>query len=136
MTTLYGLKSYGLLAHPLVEALLRREIEVRRGCEAFAMGARRPEITVAGPPDDEGLRRLRETKNESTPLPTVTLRLRLTRHGAADVPSIAVTCSDKDLAELARWQRLHDALMARQALDASAIRASDARAIRLGEVPR
>jgi hypothetical protein len=96
----------GLAAPAAVQWLLRSESDVYDAVRAFITGRLdRNVIDVAGPPTGRDLALYYERKGQVVPLPCVRLHCRMVRHHLTGAPGVEVTCSDRDLEEIKRWNR-------------------------------
>src|SRR5262245_31510629 len=100
---------WGLLAPRAVRHLLDREPAVRQAVIGFIEGHFGDRIQVAGPPTSR--RPAPQSAIEIVPmhgaeLPTVELRLAKVQNRTTGEWGVSITCSDRDLDEVARWDRL------------------------------
>ncbi|QOZ25295.1 hypothetical protein XH93_18130 [Bradyrhizobium sp. CCBAU 51753] len=67
--------------------------------------SQRDYVDVAGPPSTDDMHRYLHKMAQTVPLPCVRLKLRMVKNLTTDERGVEVTCSDRDLEEIARWQR-------------------------------
>lgn len=100
-------KNYGLSCPPAIRWLIENEKDVRDAVKAFIAGmARSNVIDVAGPPSFSDILEYYDKRGQTVPLPCVRLKLKMVTHHLTAEPGVEVTCSDLDLAEIAKWHRL------------------------------
>ncbi len=100
--------AFGLAAPAAVRWLIGEEKQIYDRVIAFYMGHVDTEIVeVVGPPTaEEAAEVKRRGHGDTVPLPIIRLRMRLAENHKTGEHGVEVTCNEKDLAEVERWERL------------------------------
>ncbi|MCC8945992.1 hypothetical protein H8A97_13005 [Bradyrhizobium sp. Arg62] len=97
----------GLSAAPAVRWLISSDSGVFDAVGSFIAGiAATDYVDVAGPPSQADISRFLRKLAQTVPLPCVRLRMRMVKNLTTDEPGVEVTCSDRDLEEIGRWQNV------------------------------
>ena len=103
-----NLIEFGLVSAPAVRWLIGEEKQVYDRVIAFFMGDADTDIVeVVGPPSEEDLAKARKAGHgDSVPMPVIRLQMKLAENQKTGEHGVAVTCSDRDMLEIERWERL------------------------------
>jgi hypothetical protein len=97
---------FGLASHAAVRWLIASERAIYDKVIDFYMGNTDTDIVeVAGPPTDQDIALYAHKRAQTVPLPLVRLQMKLAVHHLTGEKGVEVRCSDRDLAEIERWQR-------------------------------